>query len=242
MSPASAPRILPCGDAALTVEFGETVDPDLNARVLALDQAVTGLHGVVEAVPTYRSLLVHYDPLRVGFAELSATLLGLAGAAPPEAEAGTNWRIPVCYGGPHGIDLEAAAAFHSITPDELVRRHAAPVYRVYMIGFLPGYAYLGGLDPTIAMPRRTNPRLKTPAGTISIGGVQALVASIEAPSGWHLLGRTPVRNFMPGRDPVFILKPGDRVAFQPIDVQAFDALERAAQAGEIVAEPVPAAP
>jgi KipI family sensor histidine kinase inhibitor len=105
-----------------------------------------------------------------------------------------------------------------------------------MIGFLPGFAYLGGLDPTIATPRRTSPRLKTPPGTISIGGVQALVASIEAPSGWHLLGRTPVRNFMPGRDPACILEPGDQVRFEPIEAARFGELDRAAGAGELVAE------
>ena len=105
-----------------------------------------------------------------------------------------------------------------------------------MNGFLPGFAYLGGLDPSIATPRRLTPRIKTPPGTISIGGVQALVASIEAPSGWHLLGRTPVRNFMPRRDPVFLLQPGDHVRFRPMDPAQFPELNRAAAAGEVVAE------
>jgi KipI family sensor histidine kinase inhibitor len=123
-----------------------------------------------------------------------------------------------------------------LTPAELVRRHAAPIYRVYMSGFMPGFAYLGGLDPSIATPRRENPRTWTPAGAISIGGVQALVASIEAPSGWHLLGRTPVRNFMIERDPVFIIAPGDQVVFMPIPAERWQALDRAAASGELVAE------
>jgi KipI family sensor histidine kinase inhibitor len=105
-----------------------------------------------------------------------------------------------------------------------------------MIGFLPGFAYLGGLDPAIATSRRETPRLKTPPGTISIGGVQALVATIEAPSGWHLLGRTPVRNFMPARDPVFLLEAGDRVAFEPIPASRWDDLDAAAGRGDPVAE------
>jgi KipI family sensor histidine kinase inhibitor len=105
-----------------------------------------------------------------------------------------------------------------------------------MIGFLPGYAYLGGLDPALATPRRENPRARTPAGTISIGGIQAVVASIEAPSGWHLLGRTPVRNFMPDREPVFLFEAGDRVRFEPTDAARWDELDRAAAAGEPVAE------
>ena len=231
------PRILPCGDAALAVEFGDSIDPAINARVLALDAALGERPWLVETVPTYRSLLIHYDPTAIDFAELSRDLLQLAAEAKAVQGSGRTWTIPVAYGGEHGIDLEATASTHGLTPDELVRRHAAPTYHVYMTGFLPGFAYLGGLDPTIATPRRVTPRLKTPPGTISIGGVQALVASIEAPSGWHLLGRTPVRNFMPGRDPVFLLQPGDHVRFQPIDSVAFRELDQAAEAGSIVAEP-----
>ena len=130
----------------------------------------------------------------------------------------------------------AVAARHGLTPAQLIQKHAAPIYRVYMIGFVPGYAYLGGLDPTIATPRREVPRARVPAGTISIGGIQAVVASIEAPSGWHLLGRTPVRSFMPDRDPIFLIEAGDRVQFEPIDASRWDALDRAAAAGEPVAE------
>jgi KipI family sensor histidine kinase inhibitor len=238
MSASRLPLILPCGDAALTVEFGREIDPAVNARVLALDARMEGLAGVVETVPTYRSLLVHYDPEAIEFHAFAAALLDLAADLPETAREGRLWRIPVVYGGEFGIDLEETARRHGITPDELVGRHSAPVYRVYMSGFLPGFAYLGGLDPSIATPRRESPRAKTPAGTISIGGVQALVASIEAPSGWHLLGRTPVRNFMLGRDPVFILEPGDRVVFEPLAAERWEALDRAAEAGDLVAESV----
>ena len=236
MTAAAAPRILLCGDAALAVEFGDTVDPRLNAKVLALDARAKNLPGVVETVPTYRSLLVHYDPTIAAFADLSDALRGLARDLPDEPAEGRLWRIPVVYGGEYGIDLEDVAVRHGLTPAEVVARHAAPVYRVYMIGFLPGFAYLGGLDPSIATSRREVPRLKTPPGTISIGGVQALVASIEAPSGWHLLGRTPVRSFMPGRDPVFLLEAGDRVVFEPVPQSRWAVLEAAADRGEPVAE------
>lgn len=229
-------RILPSGDAALVVEFGDTVDPGLNAAVLALDDALAGQPGIVETVPTYRSLLVHYDPLATSFVQVSDRVHASLASARLKAASYRTWRIPVAYGGEYGIDLEATAATHAISPDELVRRHAAPTYQVYMLGFLPGFAYLGGLDPSIAIPRRTDPRLKTPPGTISIGGVQALVASIEAPSGWHLLGRTPARNFMASRDPVVLLAPGDRVRFAPIDARDFAELDAAAAAGEPVAE------
>jgi KipI family sensor histidine kinase inhibitor len=239
MSAPAQPRILPCGDAALSVEFSHEIDPAVNARVLAFDARLSGaVAGVLETVPTYRSLLVHYDPAEVDFQSLSKALLDLARDLPVSPRDGRLWRIPVVYGGEFGIDLEDTARRHGLSSADLIRRHAAPVYRVYMNGFLPGFSYLGGLDPSIATPRRENPRVRTPAGTISIGGAQALVTSIEAPSGWHLLGRTPMRNFMLGRDPVFILEPGDRVLFEPIGPERWEALDRAAAAGDLVAEPV----
>lgn len=239
MDAPAIPRLLPCGDTALAVEFGDTIDLDLNARVLALDARVAeGCVGVRETVPTYRSLLVHYDPIVTDFDTLGATLLELCEGLSVAQTQGRLWKIPVVYGGAFGIDLDETAARHGLTAAQLIDRHAAPIYHVYMIGFLPGFAYLGGLDPAIATPRRDTPRMKTPAGTISIGGVQALVASIEAPSGWHLLGRTPMRNFAPDRDPAVILAPGDRVSFEPTDASRWEALDRAAQAGELVAEAV----
>jgi KipI family sensor histidine kinase inhibitor len=237
------PRILPCGDAALLVEFGNEIDPKLNAKVLALDARLNArrdgvLSAVVECVPTYRSLLVHYDPVGADFAALAEVVAGLAHDLPDEPAKGRLWRVPVVYGGAFGVDLEEVAARHALSPSQVIERHAAPTYRVYMIGFVPGYTYLGGLDPALATPRREVPRTQVPAGTISIGGSQALIASIEAPSGWHLLGRTPVRTFLPGRDPVFLMEAGDRVQFAPIDASKWEALDRMAAAGEPVAEAI----
>lgn len=231
-------RLLWCGDTALTVEFGDRIDPVLNARVLALDARLrdANLPGIVETVPTYRSLTIHLDPLTVDPATLETALLDLAGRPAPIRPPARVWRVPVIYGGAFGIDLDAVAAHHGLSPSAVVERHAAPEYRVVMIGFLPGYAYLDGLDPGLALSRRASPRPTTPAGTISIGGVQALVASIAAPSGWHLLGRTPVRAFLPGRDPVFLFEPGDGIQFVPTDPARWDDLDRAAAAGQPVAE------
>ena len=194
MEPTPA-KLLWNGDTAFTVEFGESINGDLNDRVLALDGVLreTGLDGIVETVPTYRSLTVHLDPVAVDPSTLAANVLSLAQHKVGPAIRSRTWRIPVVYGGEFGIDLEAVASHHGIGADEAVNIHASAEYRVFMLGFLPGFAYLGGLDPRLALPRRVNPRSITPAGTISIGGAQALVASIAAPSGWHLLGRTPVR-------------------------------------------------
>lgn len=234
------PRLRPCGDSALTVEFGETVDPDLNARVLALDAALRDqpFPGVVETVPTYRSLLVHVDPTIVDRPALAAWLLAVAAAPPPATAQGRRWRIPVVYGGAFGVDLADVAALHGLTPEALIEAHCAPVYRVYMIGFLPGFTYLGGLDPRLATPRRADPRPLIPASSVAIGGAQAAISSIEGPSGWHLLGRTPVRPYHPRRDPAFLIASGDELVFAPIPAERWEALDRAAAAGEPVAEVV----
>ncbi|QFU17476.1 5-oxoprolinase subunit PxpB [Microvirga thermotolerans] len=239
-TPVQAPRILPCGDSALSVEFGDTIDPEVNGRVLALDEALRRkpLPGILETVPTYRSLLVHFDPVAADFAELSQHLLSEAEGLAPQATSGRRWKVPVVYGGPNGIDLEEVAERHGMSPARLIELHSGAVYRIYMLGFMPGFAYLGGLDPRLATPRRVHPRARIPSGSIIIGGAQAAVASIECPSGWHLLGRTPVRSYDPGREPVFLFSAGDEIVFEPVGPSRWDALERAAEAGEPVAEQV----
>jgi KipI family sensor histidine kinase inhibitor len=237
-APLSPPRLLPSGDRAITVEFARTIDDAANARVLALDHALSAapIDGITETVPTYRSLLVHYDPLRIGFDALGDKLVALAQQPSARAETGRHWRVPVTYGGENGIDLEDVAKALKTTPDDIVARHVAGDYRVAMIGFSPGWSYLSGLEKFLTMPRRQSPRLTTPPGTISIGGVQTGIACIAGPSGWHLLGRTPIRTFQLHRDPIFLLEPGDRVTFFAIDAKTFAEQDRAAEAGEIIAE------
>lgn len=237
MEPSSA-KIVWSGDSAFAIEFGDVIDCAVNDRVLALDDAVreAAPTGILETVPTYRSLMVHLDPVVVDPFGVATSVMAFVTSQAPSRRNGRIWRIPVVYGGAFGIDLDAVAEHHGMTAGEVVDRHAAGDYRVYMLGFLPGYAYLGGLDQRLAMPRRENPRPLTPAGTISIGGSQALVASIAAPSGWHLLGRTPVRTFRPDGDPIFLFEPGDRVRFSPVDATRWEALDRAAAAGERIAD------
>ncbi|WP_041801788.1 5-oxoprolinase subunit PxpB [Rhodopseudomonas palustris] len=239
VTPLSPPRILPSGDAAITVEFGREIDQRASERVLELDRALanTPIAGVIETVPTYRSLLVHYDPEQIGFDALGGQLTALAQASSqPSPATIRHWRIPVCYGGDYGVDLDDVAGSLGLSPDEVVRRHVAGDYRVAMIGFTPGWSYLSGLDPSLTMPRRQSPRLLTPAGTISIGGVQAGVQCLPGPSGWHLLGRTPVRTYQLHREPIFLLEPGDIVRFFAIDAKQFAEQDAAAEHGAIVAE------
>jgi 5-oxoprolinase (ATP-hydrolysing) subunit B len=234
----SPPRILPSGDSAITVEFSREIDDAANHRVLALDRTIASepVSGVTETVPTYRSLLVHYDPVQIDFDALSERLVFLAQRPVPLVTKTRRWRVPVVYGGEHGVDLEDVAKTLNTTPDDIVARHVAGDYRVAMIGFTPGWSYLSGLEKSLHMPRRQNPRLLTPAGTISIGGVQTGVQCLAGPSGWHLLGRTAVRTYQLHRDPIFLLEPGDAVTFSAIDARTFAEQDRAAEAGEIVAE------
>jgi KipI family sensor histidine kinase inhibitor len=234
----SPPRLLPSGDSAITVEFSRSIDEMANQRVLALDRTLARetITGITETVPTYRSLLVHYDPVQIDFDTLSGKLVTLALLPVPPVTKMRRWRIPVAYGGEHGIDLEDVARTLKSTPENIVARHVAGDYRVAMIGFTPGWSYLSGLDASLQMPRLQNPRLVTPAGTISIGGVQTGVQCLAGPSGWHLLGRTAVRTYQLHRDPIFLLEPGDAVTFAAVDAKTFAEQDRAAAAGEIVAE------
>jgi KipI family sensor histidine kinase inhibitor len=236
--PLPPPRLLPSGDSAVTVEFSRAIDDAANRRVLALDRILARepIVGVTEAVPTYRSLLVHYDPTQIEYEALSGKLIALAQQPAPPTARTRRWRIPVVYGGEHGIDLEDVAKTFGTTPEDIVARHVKGDYRVAMIGFTPGWSYLSGLHDSLHMPRRQNPRLLTPAGTISIGGVQTGVQCLAGPSGWHLLGRTAVRTYQLHRDPTFLLEPGDAITFAAVDAKTFAEQDRAAEGGEIIAE------
>jgi KipI family sensor histidine kinase inhibitor len=234
------PRFLPCGDSALTVEFGSTIDPDLNGKVLALDALLRERPpaGLIETVPTYRSLTLQFDPTVMDYDALLRQLEEATRNLQSQSMIGSRWRVPVVYGGEYGIDLEAVAEHHGLTPSQVIEIHSHAVYRIYMIGFLPGFAYLGGLDPRIVTSRRTQPRLKVPSGSIMIGGEQAGIVPMEMPSGWHLLGRTPVLSYAPQRDPAFLFAAGDEIVFEPMDASRWAELEKAAMAGEPVAERV----
>ncbi|MGI4765187.1 MAG: 5-oxoprolinase subunit PxpB [Janthinobacterium lividum] len=238
-SPRPAPRIRVAGTGGLVVEFGSVVDAGLNRLVMALDAqfGATVRPGVVETVPTYRSLLVIFDPLvadRRALADELATLA--AGLRVDDEPPARVWTVPVAYGGAFGEDLESVAARHGLDPDEVVRIHAGAEYRVFMIGFAPGFAYLGGLPDVLQTPRRLDPRPRIPAGSITVGGLQAAVTSIEAPSGWHLLGRTPLRTFDLRRPDPFLFRPGDRVRFRRISGAEFARLSVLAEGGTVTAD------
>jgi 5-oxoprolinase (ATP-hydrolysing) subunit B len=234
------PRFRSAGDSGLVVAFEERIGPDVLARVVALDAAVRtcDVAGIVETVPTYRALLILLDPLVTDAPTVEAAVRRLMAdlpAAPTNLPNGRLWHVPVCYGGPNGADFDAVAARVGLSAEGLRDLHAGAEYTVYMIGFAPGFAYLGGLPDRLHLSRRDDPRLKVPAGSVAIGGQQAAVFSVEMPSGWHLLGRTPERAFAPDRRDPFLFAQGDRIRFAPIDDATFDALAARAASGEIVA-------
>lgn len=224
MSPASGaalarPRLHWSGDALVLVEFDARIAPEINRRAVALAEAIGAARvpGVRDVVPAYSSVGVHVDPLRFAPSALEAVIShDWDRATAPDDAAAALVEIPVCYGGAFGPDLDEVAAFAAMSPDQVVATHAAAIYRVYMLGFLPGFAYLGGVDAAIAMPRRESPRTAVPVGSVGIAGVQTGVYPTECPGGWRLIGRTPVAMFDATRERPAVLQPGDRVRFVPV--------------------------
>lgn len=230
-------RIHDAGEAALVVEFGACVDPDLNARVLALDAALAeaAIPGLRETLPTYRSLMIHYDPLVLDRADLCRRVMDRIAAAPARAATGRHWTLPCCYDPDLAEDLGALAAWAGLAPARVAALHGAATYRVYMYGFAPGFAYLGGLPEALAIGRRAEPRPPHPANAILVGGGLAAIATVPMPTGWYVVGRTPERLYAEARAQSFLIEPGDSLRFEAIDTGTFADLDARAARGEVVA-------
>lgn len=236
------PTFLPAGDHALILQLGETIDAAANARLIAFAAALEaeGLEGVTEIVPTYRSMLVGYDPERLRGAALEARLRALWDRGPAAGVApGRLWRVPCLYGGAVGQDLTALADMKGMSPEALIALHAGADYRVYMIGFAPGFAYLGGLPEALHTPRLATPRQLIPAGAIGIGGQQASINSVAGPSGWRYIGWTPWRSFDPAREPPVLFRAGDRIRFCPVEAPEAEAIAADLAAGRLAPRPEP---
>lgn len=216
--------ITAAGDAAWLVEFADRLDVAINARVIwtAEDVRRANWPGVRDVVPAFHSVAVYFDPLRAD-AERLRTALDASAAASRDAVVSrtTPREVPVCYGDEHGPDLDGMVESTGLPIDEIIAIHAAPTYRVFMIGFTPGFAYLGPVDPRIAVPRLATPRVRVPTGSVGIAGQQTGIYPSDTPGGWRLIGRTPFRPFQPLRQEAFLLKPGDAVRFVPIDVDEY---------------------
>ena len=219
-----------CGDCAVTLQIGNEISEQVNREVVNALAAIrrADISGVCELVPTYTSICIHYDPAVLSY-EALRNALKLVKADPVEEKSDQEERvveIPVCYGGEYGPDLEFVAEHNGLTAEEVVRRHSNGQYLVYMLGFLPGFAYMGGMDKTIACPRLISPRTKIPAGSVGIAGAQTGIYPLSSPGGWQLIGRTPLKMFaIDGEQTTFALSAGDRVRFVPITEEVFREME-----------------
>lgn len=227
-------KFLLTGDTSLTVEFGNEISEAINAKIRAFGIALqqSAIPGIVELVPTYRSLMVHYDPGVILYDPLVERLEGLMGqldqiVIPPSQVL----EIPVLYGGEEGPDLDFVAQHNGKTPQEVIQIHTSTEYLIYMLGFTPGFTYLGGMSGEIATPRLKTPRVKIPAGSVGIAGSQTGVYPIDSPGGWQLIGRTPVRMYDPDRQTPILPQAGQYIKFYAIDRAEYDRIAAQEAAG-----------
>jgi KipI family sensor histidine kinase inhibitor len=227
-------KFLPAGDKALAVEMGDSITPEINRKVRDLLAAIEsqGIPGLVDLVPTYRSLLVYYDPLRVSLPDLEDRLTALERDLDQAAlNAPKVVEIPTLYGGEYGPDIGQVADHNGLTPAEVIQIHSSAEYLVYMMGFTPGFPYMGGMSERIATPRLQTPRTAIPAGSVGIAERQTGVYPIASPGGWQLIGRTPVQLFDPQRDPPVAVTAGDYIRFAPITEEAYHDIQRQVRTG-----------
>jgi inhibitor of KinA len=221
-------RIVPAGDAAVILELGDRIDPVVNERAVSVAQALDrlSLPGVRDVVPTFKSVAVYFDPLKTDIDGLTRCLGDLGdearNATGTARTGGPIVRVPVCYGGEYGPDLAEVARFAGTNVAQVIALHAGQTYRVFMLGFLPGFAYMASVHPRIAAPRRESPRLRVPTGSVGIAGQQTGIYPSDSPGGWCLIGRTPLRPYDPGRAAPFLFKAGDRVQFDPIGPEQYE--------------------
>jgi inhibitor of KinA len=232
-------KVLPAGDTALVIEFGDAIDRRLNTQVLALAKRLKELRldGMIESVPTFRSLMVHYDPLVLPAATLAARIAELMPALQTEEDAGRLWRLPACYDARLAPDLDDVAARTGLTPAQVIERHSGVTYHVYMLGFLPGQAYMGDVPAELALARRPTPRPKIPAGTVAITATMTSIFPLETPCGWHLIGRSPVRLWESGPTAGALLAPGDKVIFTPVSLREYERLAAKVAEGALTIAP-----
>lgn len=220
-----AMRVCRAGDSALVLELPARLDPAINAQVVATRASLLASAGdrVRDAVVGYHTLTVYFDPLRVDAVWLERCLLDAAQAGPADPSlAGALIDIPVCYGGAHGPDLGDVAAAIGRREQDVVDLHLSREYRVFVVGFVPGFAYMGPVDSALALPRRATPRTRVPAGSVAIAAGQTGIYPMETPGGWHLIGRTPVRPFDAAREQPVLFRPGDRVRFYAITTAEYE--------------------
>jgi inhibitor of KinA len=227
-------QFIPSGDAALILKAGDDISPGTNAVVRKLLFVIgqEKIDGLIDLLPSYNELMVCYDPLRLDLQEITRRLEILAeDMVHVELPRSNKVTIPVAYGGEYGPDLEEVATRSGLGPDEVIRIHSSADYLVYMLGFMPGFCYLGGMDERIATPRKESPRLKIPAGAVGIAGSQTGIYPLESPGGWQLIGQTPLKLFDPGRKHPFLVNQGDVLRFEPVSHENYLEIAAAVRSG-----------
>ncbi len=230
-------KILPLGDKAITVEFGNQISDEINNNVINLSLALeqSGLKAIEEIVPTYRSLLVYYNPLLIDFTTLRNKIFDLINLnLSNQSELEKNKKVhvvPVCYGGEFGPDLNYVAQYNNLTEEDVIRLHCSVEYKIYMIGFAPGFPYLGGMPKSIATPRLETPRKLVRAGSVGIAGEQTGIYPLDDPGGWRIIGRTPLQLYNINKDPPISFKAGEYIKFQPISMEEYKYIESQIKTG-----------
>jgi inhibitor of KinA len=232
-------RVLPAGDTAVVVEFGNQIDRQVSVAVLTLARRLGEAHldGIVELVPTFRSLMIHYDPLALPTDVLTDRIAELSQSLQTHAQTGRVWQLPACYDATIAPDLDYVAECTGLTPAQVVECHSSTIFHVYMLGFMPGMAYLGDVPEILRLPRRSSPRLKVPAGSLAIATLMSCVYPLETPAGWHLIGRSPVPFLQRRPRPSALLAPGDTVKFNPVSLQEYEDLLAKSAAGKLDIKP-----
>jgi KipI family sensor histidine kinase inhibitor len=233
-------RYLSCGDTAFTVEFGNKISPEINGQVMALHAAIGAakasgkLEGVVETVPTMRSLMVTYDPLATSRADLQPLIDALIASGLKAGMKSRRVTVPCCYDDPEfAPDLEEVAERTRKTPEQVIAAHLASPFKVYVLGFMPGLAYIAGLEQSLYLPRRSQPRVRVPRSSVAIAMDMTTIYPFESPGGWHVIGRTPLWMFDQRREQPVFLAPGDTLSFQRVDRKTYDRIGREVEAGTL---------
>jgi KipI family sensor histidine kinase inhibitor len=227
-------KILTAGDSSILIQFGNSIDPEINGKIAATVQLMREQHieGVVDIIPAFCSLLINYDPRVISYDRMRTRMEQILSM---EIASGTRkkkvYEIPVCYGGSFGPDLATIAEHAGLSPQEVIDIHASTDYLIYMLGFLPGFTYLGGLDERIHTPRLANPRIRIPAGSVGIGGSQTGIYPMDSPGGWQLMGMTPVKTYDPEREVPILVEAGDYIRFVPVDEAEYERIKEAVAQG-----------
>ena len=228
-------RILTAGDSSILIEFGKEINPEINGKITSLVQLMKEQHieGVVDMIPAFCTLLVNYDPRVITYEEIRDRMEKLLKIETRASESRRRvYEIPVCYGGEYGPDIENIAEHAGLSVEEVIRIHSSRDYLIYMLGFLPGFCYLGGLDERIHTPRLANPRIKINAGSVGIGGSQTGIYPLDSPGGWQLMGMTPVKTYDPEREVPILVEAGDYIRFVPVDESEYKRVKELVERGE----------